>query len=123
MINKSLSLLLGIALSLTVMGEETLARPHRIPFNPNPGIHRTIITPNTRIGNGYRRGNSYYRGGGYSRSRERIIIQRDQRGYCGHCGYSDGYNPYRNYRGYGRNSRFNHRHRDYPYYREYYRIR
>ncbi len=106
MINKSLSLVLGIALSLTVMGSETFAYPNRVRFNPNAGVHRTIIAPNTRVGNRYNRGNSYYRGRRNSSLRERIIIQRDQRGYCDNCGYYNRYNSYRNYRGYRQNSNF-----------------
>ena len=123
MIRQSLSLVLGIILSLGAMETPMFAHPQRIRPSSNPGVHRTIIAPGRRIGNSYQRRNSYYRGDGYSHSRERIIIQRDRSGYCYNCGYSNGYNPYRNYRGYGRNSRFNPRYRDYPYYREYYRIR
>jgi hypothetical protein len=43
MVNKSLSLILGIGLSLTVMGGQTFAYPNRVRFNPNAGVHRTII--------------------------------------------------------------------------------
>ena len=109
MINKSLSLFLGISLSLGVLATETLAYPNRVRFNPNAGVHRTIISPNTRIGNNYPRGNY--------RVRERITIQRDQRGSCYNCGYSNGSNPYHNYRGYGRNRRSFRNNNAYPYYR------
>ncbi|MDJ0601313.1 MAG: hypothetical protein QNJ37_21015 [Crocosphaera sp.] len=117
MINKSLSLFLGITLSLGILATETLAYPNRVRFNPNAGVHRTIIAPNTRIGNSYPRGNSYYGGRGNYTFRERITIQRDQRGTCYNCGYSNGYNSYRNYRGYNRNSRSIRNYRSYPYYR------
>lgn len=116
MSNKSLSLLLGITLSFGVLATETLAYPNRVRFNPNAGVHRTIIAPNTNTGNGYSRGNYYRRGRGNYTYRERIIIQRDQRGSCYNCGYSNNYNTYRNYRGYGRNYRFIPQDRAYPYY-------
>ena len=119
MSNKSLSLLLGISLSFGILATETLAYPHRVRFNPNAGVHRTIISPNTGIGNNYPRNNStfreritiqrdqrgtpYYRGGGNSRFHERIRIERNQRGTCYNCGYPNNYSP-RNYRGYDRNS-------------------
>ncbi len=103
MINKSLSLFLGISLSLGVLATETLAYPHRTRISTSPGIHRTITAPNRRRGNNYSRGNSYYGGRGNYTFRERIIIQRDQRGYCYNCGYYNNYNPYQNYRGRGRN--------------------
>ena len=117
MSNKSLSLLLGITLSLGVFATETLAYPNRVRFNPNAGVHRTIIAPNTRIGNSYPRGR--YHNGGRSNStfRERITIQRDQRETCYNCGYSnDAYSP-RNYRGYRRTSGSIRNYRSYPYYR------
>ncbi len=117
MINKSLTLLLGITLSLGGLATETLAYPNRVRFNPNAGVHRTIISPNTRIGNNYPRGNSYHRGGGNYTFRERIIIQRDQRGSCYNCGYSNGSNPYHNYRGYGGNRRSSPTNSSYQYYR------
>ncbi len=121
MINKSLSLLLGISLSLGGLATETLAYPNRVRFNPNAGVHRTIIAPNGRRGNNYPRNNStfreritiqrdqrgtpYYGGRGNSTYRERIRIDRNQRGTCYNCGYyNNNYSP-RNYRGYGRNSR------------------
>ncbi|EAZ88572.1 hypothetical protein [Crocosphaera chwakensis] len=117
MINKSLGLLLGITLSLSVLETETLAYPNRIRFNPNAGVHRTIIAPNTNIGNSYPRGNYYHRGGGNYTFRERITIQREQRGNCYNCGYSNGYNRNRTYRGNGRNYRFVPQDTSYPYYR------
>ncbi|MDJ0730391.1 MAG: hypothetical protein QNJ33_10415 [Crocosphaera sp.] len=117
MCNKSLTLLLGITLSFGVLATETLAYPNRVRFNPNAGVHRTIIAPNGRIGNSYPRGNSYYGGRGNYTFRERITIQRGQRGYCYHCGYSNRYNPYRNDRGYGRNYRFFPNSRSHLYYR------
>ncbi|MGK7940971.1 MAG: hypothetical protein AB4062_12650 [Crocosphaera sp.] len=104
MIRQSLSLVLGIVLSLGAMETPIFAHPRRIRSSSNPGIHRTIIAPSSRIGNSYQRRSSYYRGGSYSRSRERIIIERDQQGYCNYCGYSNGYSPYRRYRDYGRTS-------------------
>ena len=117
MINKSLSILLGITLSFGVLATETLAYPNRVRFNPNAGVHRTIIAPNTRVGNRYNRENSYYRDGRNSTFRERIIIQREQRGYCRNCGYSNNYNPYRNYRGYGSNPYHFYNHRSPSFYR------
>ncbi|MDJ0658561.1 MAG: hypothetical protein QNJ42_03625 [Crocosphaera sp.] len=117
MINKSLSLLLGISLSFGILATKTLAYPNRVRFNPNAGVHRTIIAPNSRIGNSYSRGNSNYRGRGNYRFQERITIQRDQRGYCYNCGNSNPYHRYRNDRGYGRNSRFVPQDRSNPYYR------
>ena len=77
MINKSLSLFLGITLSLGVLATETLAYPRRTRVSPSPGIHRTITAPNRRIGNNYSRGNSYYRGRGNYPFRERVVIQRN----------------------------------------------
>ncbi|ACB49601.1 hypothetical protein cce_0250 [Crocosphaera subtropica ATCC 51142] len=91
---------------MSVLGTETLAYPNRVRFNPNAGVHRTIIAPNTNLGNSYPRGNDYHRGGRNYTFRERITIQRDRRGTCYNCGYSNGYNSYRNYRNYGRNYRF-----------------
>ncbi|WP_107668331.1 hypothetical protein [Cyanothece sp. BG0011] len=117
MINKSLSLLLGITLSLSVLGIETLAYPNRVRFNPNAGVHRTIIAPNTNIGNGYPRSNYNRRGGGNYTFRERITIQRDRRGSCYYCGYSNGYNPYGNDRVRGETYRLIPQDTSYPYYR------
>ncbi|MDJ0846286.1 hypothetical protein [Crocosphaera sp.] len=117
MINKSLSLLLGISLSFGVLATETLAYPNRVRFSTSPGIHRTIIAPNSRIGNRYPRGSADYGGRGNYRFRERITIERDQRGYCYNCGNSNPYHRHRNYRGYGRNSRFVPQDGSYPYYR------
>ncbi|MEL4894721.1 hypothetical protein [Crocosphaera sp. Alani8] len=115
--NKSLSLFLGITLSFGVLATETLAYPNRVRFNPNAGVHRTIISPNGRVGNNYSRGNSSYRGGGNYSFRERVIIQRDQRGSCYNCGYSNNYNPYRTYRGRGRNYPVNPNYQYHRYYR------
>ena len=112
MINKSLTLLLGITLSLGVLATETLAYPHRVRFNPNAGVHRTIISPNTRIGNNYP-----HRGRGNYTFRERITIEREQRGSCYNCGYSHGSNPYHNYRGYGRSRGSSSNNSSYRYYR------
>ncbi len=117
MSNKPLSLLLGISLSLSVLATETLAYPNRVRFNPNAGVHRTIIAPNTNVGIRYPRGNYYRRGGENYTFRERIIIQRDQRGTCYNCGYFNGYNIHRNYRGNHRNYRFIPQNISSPYYR------
>ena len=117
MIRQSFGLVLGIVLSLGAMELPSFARPNGVHFNPNAGVHRTIIGPSRRTRNSYYPRNSYDRGGGYSRSRERIIIEREQRGYCHSCGYSHDYNPYRNYRGYGRAYRSVPRRIDYDYYR------
>ena len=112
MSNKALSLLLGITLSLGGLGTETLASPDRIRFNPNAGVHRTIISPNTRTGN-----NHSNRGGGNYTFRERITIEREQQGSCYNCNHSHGSNPYHNYRGYGRNRRSSYNNGSYRYYR------
>ncbi|CCQ59242.1 MULTISPECIES: hypothetical protein [Crocosphaera] len=117
MINKSLSLFLGMALSLGVLATETLAYPHRMRISPSPGIHRTITAPNTRRGNNYSRGNSYYGDRGNYTFRERIRIERDQRGSCYNCGYSNNYNPYQTYRNRGRNSRVAPNYQYHRYYR------
>lgn len=91
MINKPLSFILGMALAITLIPQEAIAYPIRRRISPNSGIHRTIVVPNTRVGGSYdgNRNNFYYRRGPYSR--ERIRIERDNRGYCVNCDYGSRY--------------------------------
>ncbi|MEA5511462.1 hypothetical protein VB715_16945 [Crocosphaera sp. UHCC 0190] len=102
MFNKSFSLMLGITLLMSGFPKDILAYPVQIRTNPYSGIHRTIIAPNTQPSRSYYRGNSYYGGGGNSYSRERIIIERNQRGYCGNCDYPNHSYPSQYNRGYQR---------------------
>ena len=104
--NRSWSLILGMALLVSSFPKAALAYPFRMRVSPNSGIHRTIVTPTIRVGGSYDsdRYNSYYgnpRRGNYY-SRERIIIQRDNRGYCYNCRYRGRSYPSRYYRGYNR---------------------
>ncbi|MEM8778392.1 MAG: hypothetical protein AAGF26_05865 [Cyanobacteria bacterium P01_G01_bin.49] len=107
MINKSFSLMVGMTLLVSCFPGQSLAYPARVRISPNAGVHRTIVVPNTRVGGGYSRNRSNFSRGrtGNYYSRERIIIQRDNRGYCSNCNYrgrsypsryDGGYNQYYN---------------------------